>query len=79
MWRKAAVALAKAGGDEGIRTPDLTHAKRTLYQLSYIPLFNEFAYPLSEGFARALVPVVKSYKQAQEYQVHDHCLPKVVL
>jgi len=27
----------KAGGDEGIRTPDLLVANEALYQLSYIP------------------------------------------
>ena len=29
--------LKKAGGDEGIRTPDLLVANEALYQLSYIP------------------------------------------
>ena len=27
------------GGDEGIRTPDLLHAKQALSQLSYTPTF----------------------------------------
>lgn len=27
-------------GDKGIRTPDLSHAKRSLYHLSYIPIIN---------------------------------------
>ena len=34
-----AVARAKAGGAEGIRTPDLQLAKLPLYQLSYSPTF----------------------------------------
>src|SRR5580704_17592677 len=29
--------IEKAGGDEGIRTPDLLVANEALYQLSYIP------------------------------------------
>lgn len=29
--------IHKVGGDERIRTADLPRAKRTLYQLSYIP------------------------------------------
>ena len=32
----------KFGGDERIRTADLPRAKRTLYQLSYTPLTNDF-------------------------------------
>ena len=28
-----------SGGDEGIRTPDLIHAKHALSQLSYTPIF----------------------------------------
>jgi hypothetical protein len=31
------VSAEKAGGDEGIRTPDLLVANEALYQLSYIP------------------------------------------
>src|SRR5882724_5986506 len=31
------IGIKKAGGDEGIRTPDLLVANEALYQLSYIP------------------------------------------
>ena len=30
------------GGDKGIRTPDLLHAKQALYQLSYTPKIEQF-------------------------------------
>ena len=34
---RTVVSTKKAGGDEGIRTPDLLVANEALYQLSYIP------------------------------------------
>jgi hypothetical protein len=36
---RSGFARAKAGGAEGIRTPDLQLAKLPLYQLSYSPTF----------------------------------------
>ena len=32
------LVMKEGGGGTGIRTPDLTDANRTLYQLSYTPM-----------------------------------------
>jgi hypothetical protein len=64
-FRRGSLALAslraKAGGAEGIRTPDLQLAKLPLYQLSYSPILF-LIYDL----------MIYDFKNSREAQIINH-------
>ena len=54
------------GGDEGIRTPDLLHAKQALSQLSHTP---RYSYIISQHFKKIKYIMQKNQKNLRPLRV----------
>jgi hypothetical protein len=62
-------------GDAGYRSPYLSHAKRALYHLSYIPLMN--VNPVRDYKTNCLNKIFP-YKLSSPIQLHNTILPLVL-
>ncbi len=60
------IARSFSGGDEGIRTPDLLHAKQALSQLSHTP---RYSYIISQHFKKIKYIMQKNQKNLRPLRV----------